>query len=253
MTVPACSICHRGVRRQWDSCITFPRCACLEKNDAQKDEKAVLSRGLAGGNRVCCRLDAKAETKTLALGGSGRGAWKGKKSPCLCLVLVECTSSPQSRVLAQYGLPRCILCSLNSHLGANGPVSRAGGSVIGLRGSQISRQGRPAPWRTQEGTPEPRQEMPSRIFVHSPSSLVSVHSPSAARYAPTSHLRTTDPPGSWWEIGTRQELSWPPSPSNLSSVWRPQRVDGINIARQATSRTSSFPLLSSRRRYPSPR
>ena len=138
---------------------------------------------------------------------------------------------------------------------ANGPASRARGGVIGLGGSQVSRQERPATWWTQEGTPESRQEMPFRIFVHSPSRLFSVQS-HRLRDTPRPPTRASlihPPHPRWWERGMRQEPSWLPSPSNLASVWRPQRVDGISIARQTSSWTSSFPLIFSRRRYPSPR
>jgi hypothetical protein len=139
---------------------------------------------------------------------------------------------------------------------ANGPASRASGGVIGLGGSRVSRQERPAPWRTQEGTSESRQEMPVQDFrpLLFQSRLCPVPIVCAIRLdLPPAAPLIRPPQPRWWENGTRQEPSWPPSPSNLSSVWRPQRVDGINIAPRATSWTSSFPLLSSRRRYLSPR
>lgn len=183
------------------------------------------------------------------------GAWKGKKSPCLCLVLVECTWILRRRVLAQYGqyLWPSVYFVLAEFALANGPASlQASGGVIGLMASRVSRQERPAPF-ADTGR---HSRVPSRFSFHSPSSLCPVSvQPHRLRYASPFHPRTTDPPTHprWWEKGTRQEPSWLPSPSNLSSAWRPQRVDGINIARQATSWTSSFiPLFSSRRRYPSP-
>lgn len=149
-----------------------------------------------------------------------------------------------------YG-PRCISCLLSLHLPMVQPPSRQAGRhrFDGLSSVEARTAGPLC--RHRKALPSPVQ-----IFVHSPSSLCPVSvQPHSLRYASPFHPRTTDPPTHprWWEKGTRQEPSWLPSPSNLSSAWRPQRVDGINIARQATSWTSSFiPLFSSRRRYPSP-
>lgn len=180
-----------------------------------------------------------------------QGAWKGKKSPCLCLVLVECTWIPRRRVLAQYGqyLWPSVYFVLAEFALANGPASlQASGDVIGLMASRVSRQERPAPFADTGRY----SRVPSRFSSTPRPVSVKLH---RLRYTSPFHPRTTDPPTHprWWEKGTRQEPSWLPSPSNLSSAWPPQRVDGINIARQATSWTSSFiPLFSSRRRYPSP-
>lgn len=106
-----------------------------------------------------------------------QGAWKGKKSPCLCLVLVECTWIPRRRVLAQYGqyLWLSVYFVLAEFALANGPASlQASGGVIGLMASRVSRQERPAPF-ADTGR---HSRVPSRFSsTHRPVSVQSLSSP----------------------------------------------------------------------------
>lgn len=106
----------------------FQECACLRGTTSKKHEKAVMGRGLAGGNRVCCRPEAKARALALSarVDPAGRLERKEKPMPLPRPRGMHPTSIPQRRVLAQYGQylwPPSVYFVLAEFALANSPAS----------------------------------------------------------------------------------------------------------------------------------